>query len=179
MCRRIRLHILVNGRRRVDVVDDEVETSVIVEIRIRRAVREAGLVEAPCVALVAKGQVAVIAKGVAMDLVPTQLPQSPQRAEAIAGAVRIGDSRRIVEIVDGFGITAADEDVLVAVVIEIGEQGRPAPIGVGYAREPADVAEGAVVQLERIQVVVDTKPSTAQLVRRAIRLESAHALLPT
>ena len=114
-----------------------------------------------------------------MDLVTTQLAQSLQRAEAIADAVRIGDRSRIVEVVDGFGIAAADEDVLGAVVIEIGEQGRPAPIGVGDAREPADVAECAVVQLERIQIIVDTKPSPAQLVRRAIRLESAHALLRT
>ena len=54
------LDVLVDRRGRVDAVDHEVELAVVVEIGIRRAVRKAGLLDAPFLALIGERQVAVV-----------------------------------------------------------------------------------------------------------------------
>jgi hypothetical protein len=41
----------------------------------------------------------------------------------------------VIEVVDRLRITIPDEDVLVAVVVEVGEQRAPAPVGVRDAGE--------------------------------------------
>ena len=73
----------------------------------------------------------------------------PARREPrpLPGSARREHGGHVIEIVDRLRIAVADEDVLVAIVVEVGEQRAPAPIGVRDAGEAADLAEDDIAVL--------------------------------
>src|SRR6266508_3404455 len=83
------------------------------------------------------------------------------RCRLVAVSARGEDGGLIVEIVWSLGVPVRDEDVFAPVVVEVGQQGAPAPIRRGGAREIRDLAEydvaarrHAVAELQRVGVVV-------------------------
>src|SRR3989454_12375959 len=101
----------------------------------------------------------------------------------VSGSARSESRRLVIEIIGRFGIAVGDEDVLVSIVVEVGKQGTPAPVGVRDARQASDftkddvpVLRDAVAQLQRIDVVIVAKPSAAQVHATAIREIPAHPL---
>ena len=178
-----RLDVLIDRRRRVDVVDDEVEPAVVIEVGIRRAVREAWLPQAPGLGLIPEGEVAVVAEDVVRDTIAPQRPHLLERRPVIVRPPRREHRRLIVEIVRRLGIAVGGEQVLVAVVVEVGQQRAPAPIGRCNAGEHRDVAEhhvagwrDSVAQLQRVGVVVIEKATAPQLDAAAVGEIAAHAL---
>ena len=183
MCVVFRLDILVDGRRRVDVVDDEIELAVVIEVGVGRAVREARLVQSPVLRHVRERQIPVVPEDVVGHAVTVQLLQQRQRSLGVSRTASPEHGRLVLQIVHRLGITARDEDVLGAVIVEIHQQGGPAPIRVGHARETADLTEDdvavgreSIIQLQRVDVVVVAKPSAAQLHLAFVRDEAAHPL---
>ena len=134
---------MIDERRRVDVVHDEVEPAVVVEIGVRGAVREARLIHPPLRALVGKGEVAVVAEEVVGRVVRGEILAAVERPRGCIASPACCDRHggHVVEIVHGLRIAVADEDVLVAVVVEVGEQRAPAPVRRRHAGEARDLAE--------------------------------------
>ena len=181
----LRLDVLVDGRGPVDIVDHQREPAVVVEIGVRRAIREARLVHSPFGRLVGKRQIGIVAEDIIGQPVAVELLQESQGTLVVSGSACTEHRGLVVEIVGGFGVPVADEDVLIAIVVEIAEQGAPAPIGARHAREPSHVAEDhvpvrrdAVAQLQRVDVVRVAKPPATEIEATAIGEIPAHAFLP-
>ncbi len=77
---------------------------------------------------------------------------------------RVAHIRQVIQVVRPVIDAVRNEQILVAVVVQIGEQGGPAPIGGMHAGQIADLAEanrsshGAAVELERIAGVLRMIP---------------------
>ena len=181
------LHVLVDEGRSIDVVHHDIELAVVIEIGVRRPVRKARPLHPPCLGAVGERQVTLISEHVVGRLVPAQLIQdlrlSATRQSALSASARPEHGLLVIQIRDRLGIAVGDEDVLVAVIVEISEQGAPAPVGVRHARQAGHVAEDdvplireSVVQLERVDAVVDAKPLALKVHDRAPGREPAHAL---
>ena len=177
----IGLDVLVDRGRRVDVIDHEVELAVVIEIRIGRAIRKAPSIHAPLLGHVRERQVTLVPKQVVREVVTGQLLQESQRPAIVSGPARPEHGRLVIEIVDRLGIAVGDEDVLVPIVIEIGEQSTPAPVRVRDARQAADLAEDdvsvlgeAVAQLQRVDVEVIAESPGMQLHATAVGEVPAH-----
>ena len=178
------LDIFVDGRGRVDVVDHQVEPAVVIEIGIRRAIGEARLLHSPCFRLVGERQIAVVMEHIVGQAVAVQLLQEPQGSLVVSRSTCTQHRCLVIEIVGRLGIAVGDEDVFVAIVVEVAEQGAPAPVGGRDARELADSAEDdvtvlrdAVAQLQGVDVVRVAKPSATQIAATAIGEIPAHPLL--
>ena len=126
------LDIVIDERGRVDVVHHEVELAVIIEVGIRRAVREARTAHSPRVCLVGEGKVTRVAEDVVGLIIAGKTAQCVQsrtlRGVFTARSTRGVRGGHVVQIVDRLGIAIADEDVLEAIVVEVREQCTPAPI---------------------------------------------------
>ena len=157
--------VAVDRRRRVDVVHHQVERAAVVQVHVDGAVGEARLGEPPRVGHVRERQVAVVVKCVVGD---RDLRHVLEEREVLRGdPVPQGRLHRLVaDVIDVIEVVGAavnavgDEEVLVAVVVEVGEQRGPAPVGRLHAGEVADVAEAppAAVQLQRVAGVLGMIP---------------------
>src|SRR5438132_12027213 len=105
----------------------------------------------------------------------------------VAGSACSECRRLVIEIIGRFGIAVGDEDVLVPIVVDVGKQGTPAPVGVRDARQAGDFTEDdipvlgdAVAQLQRVDVVIVAKSPATQLDATAVGEVPANtlALLP-
>src|SRR5256886_14409301 len=91
-----------------------------------------------------------------------QAPQQPRADAGRQGGLDGGVAyrREVVQVVGPAIDAVGDEEVLVAVVVQVREQGRPAPIGRVHARQIADLAEAhsaahdAAVELQRVAGVL-------------------------
>src|SRR5205823_12801427 len=138
-----------------------VELAVVIEIRIGRAIRKARSIHAPWLGHVRERQVTLVPEEVVREVVTGQLLQESQRPAIVSGPARPAHGTLVIELVERLGIAVGDEDVLVPIVIEIGEQSTPTPVRVRDARQAADLAEAdvsvlgeAVAQLQRVDVEV-------------------------
>src|SRR5687768_18548395 len=68
--------VLVDKCGRIDVADDEVETAVVVEVRVRGAVRESGTLNPPLSGHVSESQVAGVAEDIIRDVIRVELVQN-------------------------------------------------------------------------------------------------------
>ena len=151
--------VAVDRRRRVEVVDDEIECAVIVEVHVRRAVRETGGADPPGSSHIDERQIAVVAKQVVgvRDMRHFRDQAGSGRLCASRDAVQ---RRDVVEVVRAVIDARRDEQVLEAVIVEIGEQRRPTPVGGRDSGEQPDVAEAelafrnATIQLQRVARVL-------------------------
>ena len=122
--------VLIDEGRRIDVAHHQIELAVVVEIRVRRSVRETRLIHPPGAGHVGEGQIAVVAEHVVRESVSGEILQQPARARFVASLRRPEQRVHVIQIVDRFRVAIADEDVLVAIVVEVGEESAPAPVGV-------------------------------------------------
>src|SRR5438105_1663244 len=143
----------VNRCRRVDVVDDQIEVAAVVQIDVDSAVRESLLIQAPRWADTAEREIAVVVERVVLQ---RNLRHFLQQLE-----IRLGDTvlegrlhrlltdvSDVVEVVWPTIDAVADEEVLAAIIVEVGEEWRPAPVGGGDAGEVADLAEFPVASIQ-------------------------------
>ena len=182
VCGGILLDVFVNRRGRIDVVHDEIELPVVVQIDVGRAVRVARLCHAPRLAHVVKRQIAVVAKHEIGYAVTAERPQLLSCRCLVVGSARREDRRLIIEVVRRLGVSVRDEEILAAVVVEIGEQRAPTPLRGRRAGQIRDFAEDhvaggrhAVAELQRIGVVVVPKTSAPLFVAVGIRQVPTHA----
>ena len=170
VARELACAVAVDHSGSVEPVDHEVERARIVQVDVRGAVRETRLPEPPGPGLVRERQVSVVAIRVVgtRDLrhLPDERPNQsahplPQRC--LDG--RVGHIREVVQVVGPAIDPGGDEQVLVAVVVQVGEQRGPAPIGRIDARQIADLTEahrplphGAAVELQRVAGVLRMVP---------------------
>ena len=175
--------ILIDECGRVDVIHHEIEPAVVVEIGIGRAVRIAGLVHSPCCGLVGERQVPVVPEDVVGHPVTGQLLQEIQRPSLVTSSACPEYLHLVVEIDGPFGIAVGDDDVFVSIIIEIAEQGAPAPVRVREARQVGDFTEhdstvvgDAVAHLQRVDVVVVAKSPVTQFHPTALGEVAAHPL---
>ena len=150
----------------VEVVHDQVERAAVVQVGVHGAVREPGLRQAPGLRHVRERQVAVVAIGVVRDGdVGHQMRQAPQQPRADAGrqsSLDGGVAHRceVVEVVGPAIDAVGNEEVFVPVVVQVREQGRPAPVGRVHAGQIADLAEAhrsshrAAVELQGVAGVL-------------------------
>ena len=183
-----RLDVFVDRGGRIDVVDDDIQPAVVVQVRERRAVGESRIVQSPIASAIGECEIAVVAEQVIRDAqagqVPNglQLPGTCPRAFLAAQPEHLG---LIVVIGHRFGVAVRDEEVLEPVIVDIAEQGTPAPVGVRHAGEARDLAEchdaarsHAAVQLQRILRVAALKPVLAAIEIRAARHDAARSFSP-
>src|SRR5438105_14350872 len=102
----------------------------------------------------------------------------------ISGSACPQNRRLVIKIIGGLGVAAGDENVLVAVVVEVAKQRTPAPVRVSKARQVGDLAEDhipvlrdAVAQLQRVRIVVVAKSPPPQVDATVIGEVPAHPLL--
>ena len=140
--------VLVDERPCIDVVHDEVQPPVVVQIGVRRAVREARVGQPPGDRLVGEGEVAVVAEdvvGLRKRPQPVEkIKPDPARVDTASGCLDREHGGLVVQVDDCLRISVADENVLVAIVVEVGEQRAPAPVGVCDAGEATHLAEDHV-----------------------------------
>ena len=133
----------------VDVADHQIECSVAVEITVRRAARDVGRGQPPGRGLIAEAPGAVVAEGIvgngggAHGIDEAHVVHALRARFAFHGGP-VGQERHIVLRGDVPGEAVGHVDILAAILIEVREEGAPAPIGLGGARQIAHVAEGAV-----------------------------------
>src|SRR5258705_232862 len=132
------------------------------------AIRERRLVQPPLFGPVGERQVALVPEHTARHIVAVQLPQLLQGSLSVSDLTCPEYGRLVVEVVDGLGIAIGDEDVLVAVVVEVAEQRAPAPLGVGDPRQAGDLTEDDIavfrdagIQLQGVDVVSGSKSPAA------------------
>ncbi len=159
--------IPVDRRWRVDVVHHKIERAAVVEIGVHGAVGEARLRQAPCFRHVGESQVAVVAIGVlrqrdlrhVLEEERQILRADPMRERGLD--CRVADVVDVIQVV-GTAINAVgDEQILPAVIIQIHEQRRPAPVGRKDPRQISDLTElsHTSIQLEIVSRVLRMIPS--------------------
>ena len=147
----------VNRRRRVDVVDDEVEVAAVVQIHVDGAIRESLLIEPPRFADTGEREVPVVVEQV---ILLRDLRHFLQQFE-IRGCDRVLERRLhciltdvgyVVEVIGPPINSVAHEQILATVVVEVGEERGPAPVGRRHASEIPDLTEFPVPTIQ-LQVV--------------------------
>ncbi len=144
--------VVVHEGRPVEVVDHQVQGPVPVQVRVRRPVRVRGRAQPPLPPLAREGQVAVVAEDVVCHVRRGHLIHQVQHVlPHHATGLLLHEVAHVFDKIH-VGIVAhkaiGDEEVFPAVVVVIGEEGRPAPVGVGDARQLPHLAEGAVAVVE-------------------------------
>ncbi len=153
--------VAVDRGRGVDLVHDEIQGAAVIQVDIDGAVRESLLPQTPRVRHVRERQIAVVMEGDVGDGDVRHLPDQclTHRSHVLCERRLHRGRAHVREIVEVIGATihpGGDEQVLVAVVVQIGEQRRPAPVGCIHARQVADLAEAvaATIELERVAGVL-------------------------
>ncbi len=149
--------VAINERFVVDVVHHQVEGPVAVEIAVRGAVREVGRGETPGGALVGEREIAVVVERVVGQLGRGHRPDEAHEIHVaatrrLAHRLVVRQEGHVILRRDVFGEPVRDEDVFLAVEIEIRDQRAPGPVGAGHAGHLSDVCEPAVavVQLQHV-----------------------------
>ena len=150
-------HIPVDRSPLVDVVRDEVKIPIIVQVDVDGAVGECRLSEPPlCRDILKKQGTAVPIHVVRLTDGWRSVGQFEVRLRQWSSEpplyVRLRDKIGVIEIVRPAINAIGDEDVRMSVVVEIGAQRGPAPVGRGDTSQHADLAESplAPVQLQRV-----------------------------
>ena len=114
--------IAVNRGWCVDVVDDEIERTVIVEIHVCRPVREAGCSDAPPPRRgdIGKRQVAVVVKQV-VRVGDVRHLRDQSRGGGLGARRNAVQGRDVIEVVRPTINARCDEQVLAAIIVEIGK----------------------------------------------------------
>ena len=151
--------IAVHRRGGVEIVHHEIERAVVIEIDVGRAVRESRGVESPGGGQVGEREIPVVVKRVIRPWHVRHLRNESSDRRLNAGWDRV-ERRDVVEIVRPAVDAGGDEQVLAPIVVEVGKERRPAPVGRGDAGEQPDLAEAelaandAAVQLQRVARVL-------------------------
>ena len=151
--------IAINRGGRVDVVDDEIEGTVVVEVDVRRPVREAGYSDPPRSRDIGKCQVAIVVKQV-VGVGGVRHFRDQARGGRLGAHRNAVQGRDVIEVIRPAINARRDEQVLAAIVVEIGKQRRPAPVGRRDAGEQPKLAESelaardAAIQLQRVAGVL-------------------------
>ena len=151
----------VDRCRRVDVVHDEIEVAAVVEIHVRRAIRESRLRQSPRFGHVREFEIALVPESV---FGKRNLWHLLQQAEIRFGDLLaerclhrlVADVADVVHVVRPAVDPIRDEQILASIVVEIGKERRPAPVGGEDSRQIADLAELplAAIELERVARVL-------------------------
>ena len=149
--------VAVDCSRLVNVVRDEVKIPVIVQVDVDRAVGECRLIEPPLLRDILKKQgtavpIHVVRLADGWRLVGQFEVRLRQWSSEPPLYVCLRDKIGVIEIVRPAINAIGDEDVRMSVVVEIGAQRGPAPVGRGDTSQHADLAESplAPVQLQRV-----------------------------
>src|SRR5207247_1826703 len=141
----------------VHVVRDEVEIPIIVQVDVHRAVGERRLIEPPLLRDILKKQstavpIHVVRLADGWRLVGQFEVRLRQWSSEPPLYVWLRDKSGVIEIVRPAINAIGDEDIRKSVVVEIGAQRGPAPVGRGDTSQHADLAESplAPVQLQRV-----------------------------
>ena len=151
----------INRGRGLEPVHHQIERPAVVQVHVGRAVRETRLCEPPGLRLVGEREVSVVAIRVVGDRDPRHLPDhrpgEPRHPAAQRGLYDgVSHVREVVEVVRPVIDAVGDEQVLAAVVVQVGKQGSPAPIGRVHARLIPDLTEApvAAIELKRVTGVL-------------------------
>src|SRR5207247_7504771 len=117
----------------VDVVQDEIERAAVVQVDVGGAVGEPRLVQPPCGRHVRERQVPVVTERVVGEGDLGHALDERQVGHGDRGPQRglyglIAHVADVIEVVGPAVNAVGDEQILVAVVVQIREQGGPAPI---------------------------------------------------
>ena len=157
--------IAIDRCRRVEIVDDQIECATIVQVHIHGATRKATLAHAPRGRHVREVQVAIIAIDMIGDRHLRHLFQQreillryPLRKRRLYR--RVTDEVDVVEIVRPTIDPARDEKIFLSVVVEIGEERRPAPVRRVHTGEISNLTEAALatIELQRVARVLRMVP---------------------
>ena len=143
--------VAVNARRLVDVGHDEVEIAIAVEVAVGGCVAHALVGEAPRlggllelqIALVAKGEVDLLHRGLLFPQFPLGLADEHLRGDRDVG---VGDHARGA---------VGDVDIDAAVVVEVGQLDGPAPVRPGQSTEEGGLHEARRAGIEEEVVAHD------------------------
>ncbi len=138
----------------VDVVHHQIQRAVVVQVHVRGAGRESRLGQAPRLGHVGKGEVPVVAIRVAGNRHVRHLLE--QRGELLVGHpvgdrcldLTVGHEGQEVHVVRPTVDAGRHQQILVAVVVQVGEQRRPAPVGRVHTREVPNLAESPLTAVE-------------------------------
>ncbi len=141
---RLNLHqiVAIDEGRVVDVVDDHVQISVQIQVGVGRAVGKRRHANAPLFGHVLERQVAPIAEGKIFDFHGRNLAD-----QIILGShgATFGAELGKIAVGDVAGKAVGHDQVAVAVVVEVGQQRRPAPIGFGHISHHAHIGKNRLV----------------------------------
>ncbi len=155
-------------RPHIDVVDDEIEISVVVQISVGRSVREARRRQSPRLGHVLEPKIPASREHVVGDRIRgNHLDQSLEVDVIIPDQLihrsLVSDLDQVIGIRQILVDSVRHEQVPDAVQVEVGDESAPAPVGGLYARHASDLAEldgrrgcghgrcpSAPVQMERV-----------------------------
>ena len=143
--------VAVNARRLVNVGHDEVEVAVAVEVAVGGGVAHALMGKAPRLGSVLKLQIALVAKG-EVDLLHRGL-RFPQFPLGLADEHLRGD--RDVGVGDHARGAVGDVNIDAAVVVEVGQLDGPAPVRPGQPAEEGGLHEARCAGVEEEVVAHD------------------------
>ncbi len=142
-CRRA---VLVDPRRRFEIVADDVEVTVSIEVVEGRAEAHAQVVESPALGLVDEAQVALVGEGhVALGEL---ILADPELLHRVVGIAPVEGLLAQVAVEEVAGHAVADEEVEPAVLVEIAEDRRPGPVAGGQAGEPGALTKASTAAVE-------------------------------
>ncbi len=156
--------VVIDESGRIDVVHHQIQSSVVIQIGVGGAVREAGLAHSPRLGTIGECEIPFVPEDVVGLLIAVQLLQEIQSGSIRRAATPPPHGENgglIIQIIRRLGIAITDENVLVPVVVEIGKEGTPTPVRGGHSRKAGDFAEhdvavtgGSIAQLQCVHRVV-------------------------
>ena len=146
----------------VDIIDHQIQIAIVIQIGISGAVAVRRLCDAPVLGFIDKRLSGLVGKNIVGNVGSRHMLNNLQHILPLQPTFRLHDSVHIIDEIEVrivAVIAVSDEKVFPAVVIIVGQQGGPAPIGVRHTRQLTDFAERAVaiVELEHIAHVLVMK----------------------
>src|SRR6266542_5793919 len=145
--------VAIDRGRRIDVVHYQIERPAVVQVDVRGAIRETRLSESPRLCHVRESKIAVVVVGKVRDGDFRHLFQEGQ--VFLSDPVRQGALNSLVpDVVDVVQIVwpavdaVRDEEVLSTIVVQIGEERRPAPVSRVNSCQISYLAEAPVASVE-------------------------------
>ncbi len=166
----------VDRRRRVDVVHHQIEVAAIVQIHVRGAVRKTGLRQTPRFGHVREFEIAIVPKRVFDEWYLWHLLQQAQICVGDSVVQRslhcfVADEADVVHVVRPAEDSVSDEQILFTIVVEVGEERRPAPVGSENTGQVTDLAEPALAAIE-LQCVARVLRLVARLQPQVVDVEA-------
>ena len=170
---------------RVDVVDHKVEIPIVVQIGVCRTIRKGSLAHTPVPRLVCKDNSRFVSIDIVAQRAGRHLPDHFQRGQRFPPGTRLlmrihQRTPEKIEIRVVAHVAIRDEKIVIAIEIEVGQQRRPAPVGIRNACDLSDFRESPIspIQLQHIAHILLVKPLTSEVFVKHMVLRPLQHFLP-